>query len=179
MSVETGAERGYTAAMSEAAQLYERDFYAWTLDQAARLRAWPEALRPNALDLENLAEEIEDMGRSQRNAIESLLTQVIEHLLKLRCHPDQASRRHWQKEINGFRDQLDILLRDNPSLRAARAEIASAVWRRAARRFRQDLEIEDRDARAALAWLTDPTEPYFELDTQVLAESWFPAPPSV
>ncbi|HEY0420154.1 MAG TPA: DUF29 domain-containing protein, partial [Acetobacteraceae bacterium] len=102
-------------------------FYAWTQDQAALLRAWPEALRPNALDLANLAEEIDSLGRSQRSAVESLMTQVVEHLLRLRCHPDQTPRRHWQKQITAFRDQLDVLLRENPSLRALRAEIASAV----------------------------------------------------
>ncbi len=178
MSVEIGAGAAYSPRMSDVSELYERDFYAWTQDQAARLRAWPEALRPNALDLANLAEEIEDLGKSQRGAIESLMSRIVEHLLKLRCHPDQASRRHWQKEVAAFRDQIDILFRDNPSLRARRAEIASAIWRRAARRFGQDLDIDGLDARAALAWLPDPAEPYFDLDREVLAEEWFPAPPT-
>lgn len=164
--------------MSAVSELYERDFYAWTQDQAALLRAWPEALRPNALDLENLAEEIDSLGRSQRSAIESLMMRIVEHLLKLRSHPDQASRRYWQKEIAGFRDQLDILFRDNPSLRARRAEIAASVWRRAAKRFGGDLEIDGHDPRAALNWLPDPAEPYFDLDREVLAEAWFPPPPA-
>jgi hypothetical protein len=176
MSVEIGARRPYHRGMSDVSELYERDFYAWTQDQAALLRAWPEALRPNALDLAHLAEEIEDLGRSQRGAIESLMTQVVEHLLKLRSHSDQASRRHWQKAIAGFRDQIDILFRDNPSLRARRAEIAATVWRRAARRFGQDLDIDGHDPRAALVWLPDPAEPYFDLDREVLAEGWFPPP---
>ena len=59
--------------MSDPASLYEQDFYAWTRDQAATLRAWPERLRPNALDIEHLAEEIENLGSSQRNAVQSLL----------------------------------------------------------------------------------------------------------
>jgi hypothetical protein len=79
--------------MSDASELHERDFYAWTQAQAALLRAWPEALRPNALDIANLAEEIEDLGRSERRAIASLIERIVIHLLKLRCHPDQASRR--------------------------------------------------------------------------------------
>jgi len=148
MSVEIGAGPAHSQRMSDAAEFYERDFYAWTQDQAALLRAWPEALRPNALDLAHLAKEIEDLGRSQRGAIESLMTQVVEHMLKLRCHPDQASRRHWQKAIAGFRDKIDILFRDNPSLRARRAEIAATVWRCAARRFGQDLETSTATARA-------------------------------
>lgn len=178
MSVEIGPRRAYHSVMADAAELYERDFYAWTQDQAALLRAWPEALRPNALDLENIAEEIDSLGRSQRGAIESLMTQIVEHLLKLRCHPAQESRRHWQKEIDGFRDQLDVLFRDNPSLRGWRAEIATAVWPRAARLFSRDLLRDELDARTALAWLADPTRPYFELDAEVLAEDWFPPQPA-
>jgi len=163
--------------MSEAAELYERDFYAWTQDQAARLRAWPEALRPNALDLENLAEEVEGLGRSERNAAASLIEQVILHLLKLRCHPDQAARRHWQREIIAFRNQVSRIFEDNPSLRAARAKLAERAWPRAARLFAADLDIENLDPHTALAWLTDPTSPYFDLDTEVLGEDWFPPPP--
>lgn len=178
MSVKIGLGRAYHAAMSEAGELYERDFYAWTQDQAALLRAWPQALRPNALDLENLAEEIDSLGRSQRSAVESLLEQVVLHLLMLRCHPHQEPRRHWQKEIDGFRDQLDRLFRDNPSLRARRTELSADVWHRAARLFGRDLIRDDLDPRAALAGLPDPAEPYFDLDAEVLAEDWFPAPPA-
>lgn len=176
--MEIDSAPAYHPGMSEVSELYERDFYAWTQDQAALLRAWPEALRPNALDLENLAEEIDSLGRSERGAVESLIEQIVLHLLMLRCHPDQTSRRHWQKEIDSFRDQLDRRLRDNPSLRARRAELAADVWRRAARLFGRDLARDDLDARAALAWLPEPAEPYFDLDREVLAEDWFPPPPA-
>ncbi|MBK1657523.1 DUF29 family protein [Paracraurococcus ruber] len=81
-------------------------------------------MRPNALDIANLAEGIEGFGESQRQAVESLVFRTVLHLLKLRCHPDQSARRGWQKEVDGFRDQLDVLFRDNPSLRAHRAAIA-------------------------------------------------------
>ncbi len=57
---------------------YETDFYQWTQQQADLLRqgAW------SALDMENLIEEIDDMGRSQKNALQSYLFNVIIHLLK-------------------------------------------------------------------------------------------------
>lgn len=164
--------------MSEAADLHEHDFYAWTQAQAALLRAWPEALRPNALDIANLAEEIDSLGRSERGAIESHIELVVLHLLKLRCHPDQAARRAWQKEIAAFRTRLAKLLRDNPSLRAARAAIAAGIWAPAARQFGEELVIDGFDARAALAWLPDPSEPYFDLDREVLADGWYPPPPA-
>lgn len=178
MTVETAAGTPYPAAMSEAAELYERDFYAWTQAQAALLRAWPEALRPNALDVENLAEEIEGLGRSERGAVESLIEQIVIHLLKLRCHPDQTSRRGWMKEITAFRAQVAKLLRKYPSLRAARTEIAAEVWASAARQVAKELDIDGFDGRLALSWLPDPSGPFFALDGEVLAEDWFPPPPA-
>jgi hypothetical protein len=162
--------------MSEAADLYERDFYAWTQGQAALLRAWPQGLRPNALDIENLAEEIESLGRSDRSAVQSLMQQIVIHLLKLRCHPDQAPRRHWQKELLGFRDQVERIFEASPSLRAHRTEIAKGIWPRAARLLRREMELDGIDSRASLAWLADPAGPYFDLDAEVLAEDWFPPP---
>src|SRR3954463_9574188 len=111
--------------MSEAAELYDRDFYAWTQDQAALLRAWPEALRPNALDIANLAEEIESLGRSERSSARSLIFQIILQLLKLRAHPDQVHRRHWEKEVLAFRDQVERILAESPSLKAQRAVLVA------------------------------------------------------
>lgn len=172
------AMAAYPPGMSDASELHERDFYAWTQSQAALLRAWPEALRPNALDVANLAEEIEDLGKSQRTAAQSLIEQIVLHLLKLRCHPDQTARRHWQREILAFRNGVDRIFEDNPSLRASRIAVAERVWPRAARLFRSELEIDGFDARAALAWLASPAEPYFDLDHEVLAEGWYPPPPS-
>ena len=80
--------------MSAVTELYDRDFYAWTQDQAAALRAWPEAMRPNVLDIAHLAEEIEDLGSAQRTAAGSLLRQILIHLPKLRLHPDEQARLH-------------------------------------------------------------------------------------
>jgi hypothetical protein len=59
--------------------LYDRDFYTWTQDQAAALRRG----RFKGLDLEHLAEEIEDWGKSERSAIESYAARILEHALKI------------------------------------------------------------------------------------------------
>ena len=71
--------RPITGERSEGASLYERDFYAWTQAQATLL----EAGRLGSLDLEHLAEEIEDMGSEQRHAVSSQLRHLLTHLLKL------------------------------------------------------------------------------------------------
>src|SRR5712691_471210 len=100
--------------MSTNAELYEQDFYAWTQHQAAVLRAqkWHD------LDYDNLAEEVESLGKSQQNALESRLEKLMLHLLKWRYQPDKRVRGHsWQSTILAQRRRLWRLLRQNPSLR--------------------------------------------------------------
>lgn len=104
---------------------YDQDWYAWTQDQAARLRAWPAALRPDGLDIEHLAEEVADMGGSQRRSVRCLLQQIMVHLLRMEFHPAVESRSHWAAEVMNFRSQLDVEFRDSPSLRARREEFAT------------------------------------------------------
>jgi hypothetical protein len=86
--------------------LYEQDFVAWTERQARELRALRTSRWNGPLDLEHLAEEIEDLGRSQRHACESLLEQIIIHLLKLRHAKAETPRAHWANEIDLFRNEL-------------------------------------------------------------------------
>ena len=160
--------------MSEAAELYERDFYAWTQAQAAALRAWPEGLRPNTLDIAHIAEEIEDLGASQRSAVANLLRQILLHLLKLRVLPDPHPRSHWRREVNEFRTQLEQIFDTSPSLRSRRAELAAPVWRRAARQLARDLADEGQDQAATLVKRLEGDTPYFDLDREVLDPDWFP-----
>jgi Domain of unknown function DUF29 len=89
--------------METASKLYDEDFYAWTQEQAAALRA----LRgDNRLDIEHLAEEIEDLGKSDLHAVESYVQQIMAHLLKLDYSGFDLSRRHWRAEIVAFRGSL-------------------------------------------------------------------------
>src|SRR5688572_28673631 len=91
---------------------YETDFYAWTQQQAAALRAknW------TAFDLEHLAEEIESLGNEQAHAVESHLVIVLTHLLKWRYQPERRSRGGRTSARVG-RQQIARRLRRNPSLR--------------------------------------------------------------
>ena len=124
---------------------YEEDFYAWALDQAARLRAQA-ALRPNEpLDWENLAEEIEGLARSDWRACASLLEQILIHLLKLAFSTAEEPRGHWRKEVASFRLDLEDLL--TPALRRALEADLDRRWARAVRR----LEIASQDVEPGLA----------------------------
>src|SRR5918992_415625 len=89
--------------MIEASKLYDEDFYAWTQEQAAALRT----LRGDSrLDVEHLAEEIEDLGKSDLQAVESYVQQIMAHLLKLDYSGFDLPRRHWRAEIVAFRGNL-------------------------------------------------------------------------
>jgi hypothetical protein len=98
-----------------AADLYERDFYAWSQAQARELRRFAR-LRPNVpLDLPHLAEEIADLGKDRRDALRSWVRRIIEHLLLLEHSPARDPRNHWEGEIavfrNDIRDRLSRSLR--------------------------------------------------------------------
>ena len=90
---------------------YERDFYAWTQDQATLLRSHEFA----RLDIANLIEEIEAMGRSERRQLTSRLEVLLIHLLKWQFQPALRGR-NWQLTIAEQRRRIGRLLRDNPSL---------------------------------------------------------------
>ncbi|SDA25207.1 protein of unknown function DUF29 [Methylobacterium sp. UNC378MF] len=83
--------------------LYDDDIVTWAEEQAAALRALAE--RPelsNAVDWENVAEEIESKGRSHLRAVEGLLIQTLAHLLKRASAPLAPANLHWREEIATF-----------------------------------------------------------------------------
>jgi hypothetical protein len=102
---------------------YEEDFYAWTVEQAHLLRSGD----LSAIDIENIAEEIESMGRSDRRAIESRLTVLLAHLLKWQAQTDMRSA-SWSGTIREQRRQIQRLLRESPSLRPFVAEALSETY---------------------------------------------------
>jgi hypothetical protein len=108
---------------------YDTDFYAWTQAQAAALRAkkWL------ALDVDNLAEEIESLGRSDRRAITHQLERLLLHLLKWVYQPDQRARRGrgWRGSVRQARTAIADLLEESPSLRDYPAQRVALAYRRA------------------------------------------------
>jgi hypothetical protein len=89
--------------MGTTPKLYVDDFYAWTEVQASELRKL--AGRPelsNAIDWENVIEEIETLGRNEVSGVESNLARAIEHVVKAYCDPDSLSILSWRKETKVF-----------------------------------------------------------------------------
>jgi hypothetical protein len=104
--------------MSEAADLYETDFYLWTQQQAAAIRAAAAARTNLPVDWEHVAEEIESLGGRDRRELESRIGTIIEHLLKLKISPAAEPRRGWIETIARSRAEIARILKASPSLRA-------------------------------------------------------------
>jgi Domain of unknown function DUF29 len=90
---------------TKAAELYDEDFYAWTQQQAKALRTHFKG--DNRLDVEHLAEEVEDLGKSELHAVESYVENVIEHFLKLDYSGWVEARNHWRAEVDAFRGSIE------------------------------------------------------------------------
>jgi len=103
-------------------QLYDSDFYGWAQTQADVLRAGNFA----SLDLGNLIEEIEDMGKSRQRELESRLEILLMHLLKWQFQPKRKGK-SWEFTIAEQRHRIAKLLRKNPSLNShSQASLAEA-----------------------------------------------------
>ncbi|MEB3117272.1 MAG: DUF29 domain-containing protein [Limnothrix sp.] len=91
---------------------YDSDYYGWVQQQAELLRSG----QFDQLDLENLLEEVESLGRSEKRALASQITRLYLHLLKWRFQPDRRSN-SWVFSIRSARREIQQLLTENPSLK--------------------------------------------------------------
>ena len=142
--------------------LYDTDYNLWILETVKQL----EKREFNALDLENLIEEVADLSRRDKRKLESLLTRLIEHLLKLAYWDAERVRNfgHWQGEITNFRLQIKRELRASPSLKRHLQEVFTEC-------YRDGREIALK--RSQLPSSTFPEKAIANLE-QVLDENWFP-----
>jgi len=106
------------------ASLYETDFYGWIQRQAAMLRGRNLA----GLDFDNLIEEVESMGRSEKRELESRLEVLLMHLLKWRYQPERRGA-SWRLTIKDQRDRIADHLHDNPSLKGSLSETYGRAYR--------------------------------------------------
>ncbi len=110
--------------------LYEDDFVAWTKAQADALRAAGRAGgRSNAIEWDRVAEEVEDLGKSEQSAVESSVVQIIVHLYKLAWSQRVEPRGHWRAEIRTFRG--NALRKLTPTIRAKVGAELEALHREA------------------------------------------------
>ena len=103
-------------------ELYEHDYYAWVRKQVRALREH----RVDEIDWVNVAEEIEDLGKSEKRSIESRIARIIEHFLKLAyapAHMKSLNQRGWELSIREARRQIRRRLSESPSLRRKIREV--------------------------------------------------------
>ncbi|MGB7442662.1 MAG: DUF29 domain-containing protein [Coleofasciculaceae cyanobacterium] len=141
--------------------LYNQDYQLWLETTLQQLRSG----EFTHVDWENLLDELESMGKSNRRAVKSLLTRLWEHLLKLGYWESEReyNRNKWKAETTTFRQQIRDELLDSPSLKPYLSEIFAATYL---------------DAKKVMARLMDkpinffPEEPPASLE-EVLKEDWF------
>ncbi|AFY35363.1 DUF29 domain-containing protein [Calothrix sp. PCC 7507] len=142
--------------------LYDQDYYLWLKTTINQLRAG----QFSSVDLDNLIEELESMGRSEKRAIKSLLIKLFVHLLKLTYWDQERERNqgHWKGEIRIFREEIQDALKDSPSLKPYILEIFDESYQKARKQAsdRSQLPID-----------TFPVTIIGSLE-QTLDENWFP-----
>jgi Domain of unknown function DUF29 len=122
----TESETDLVPAEEPARASYDRDFYAWSLEQARLVREG----RWDAVDRDNVAEEIESLGREQFNKLESALRVLMVHMLKW-DHQSALRSRGWALSIKAQRVELDDVIADNPGLKPRIGEAISRGYRKA------------------------------------------------
>ena len=132
--------------------LYDDDILIWSEQQAAALRILASRRDlPNELDLSNIIEEIEDIGKSEFHTVESLIENILVHLLLLWADPDAPATRGWIAEIAAWDGALGR--RISPSMRS-RLEMAP-LWRQAQKVASLKLAVWDEGKSAAVGGLSD------------------------
>jgi hypothetical protein len=141
---------------------YDDDFVEWVEAQRRHLLGGA----VDRIDIENLADELQAMANSERDAVGSRLRVLIEHLLKLQCSPDQPPRNGWVRTVLEQRYRLEQKFEDSPSL---------VPWarRRLSRSYQQARRIAALDESLDEGAL--PSECPWSLE-QLLDEAFFPGP---
>jgi len=143
-------------------ELYEKDFYLWTREQAQLLRAG----KISEVDIENLCEEVEAMGRAEKRALRSRLQQITSALLKLKLSAADYRLNDSKDEVIHGRIEVAHDLADTPSMKGFIFELFKQSWSGAAAEFNKDMRYFGESVRA-------PVECSFTLE-QILDEDFWP-----
>jgi hypothetical protein len=142
--------------------LYDTDYQLWLETTLEQLHLGDF----QSVDWHNLLEELADLGKNNRRALESLLTRLLEHLLKLAYWASEREQNHrgWKKEIRNFRIQLKKILKDSPSLKPYLTSILEECYLDA-----RNLLIDETGLDASIF----PLEVLASLE-DILDENWLP-----
>ena len=128
--------------------------------------------RPEQLDWENLAEEIESSGKSDRRELTSQITRILRHLLKLAVSPTAEPRAGWRESIGDARTAVELVLGDSPGLRREVEDVIRKQTPTAVTRAAADLAQHGEPAEALWARLEQGG-----FTAEQVVGDWFPDPP--
>jgi hypothetical protein len=141
--------------------LYDTDFAQWAQTQAALLKAGAF----DVLDLPNLIEEVDDLSRRERRALESRLLQLLVHLLKWHYQPERRVTGHsWESSIVTQRFRLARRLRESPSLRPLLPAMVEDLYPEAMRVAARQTRLSTTTFPPACPWAVE----------QILADDFWP-----
>lgn len=138
---------------------YEADFYTWTMQQAQLLKSH----QFDEIDLDNIIEEIESMGRSEKRALESRLVVLIQHLLKWHYQPTRRGR-SWELTIKGQRKDFLKILRDNPGLKPSLDQCLMDAYESAVIKAAQETGLEENSFPECCPWALE----------QIIGDAFYP-----
>ncbi|MHB1530855.1 DUF29 domain-containing protein [Acidithiobacillus sp.] len=138
--------------------LYDQDLYVWTMEQADILRR----RKPDWMDWENIAEELESMGKRDRRELISRLAVLLVHLAKWRWQPEKRSQ-SWKNTVKEQRKQIALVLKDSPSLTSFMRYSFQDAWQDAVR---------DAAEETGLPLSSFPETCPWDTDKEVLADWW-------
>jgi Domain of unknown function DUF29 len=118
---------------------YDGDLALWSADQARALRRAARTRTNLPIDWENVAEEIESLGKSQARELASRIETILLHLIKLQASPAGHPRTGWRATIQRQRDEIESVLADSPSLRRSVPAVIEAKIGKARRLAALDL----------------------------------------
>jgi hypothetical protein len=148
-----------TTAEPAATSSYETDLVAWAEVNAALLRQG----RLSEIDAEHIAEELEDMGKSERRALASQLRNLMLHLLKWQ-HQQGLRSASWRRSIQNARREIQVILSDSPSLKSRLATFVGEEYPPAVRLAVTETALPVQSFPAACPYSTD----------QLLDDNWWP-----
>ncbi|WP_257292792.1 DUF29 domain-containing protein [Endozoicomonas sp. ONNA1] len=148
--------------------LYERDFYSWTCQQAELLKEG----RLNELDIENLLEEVEAMGRSEYRTLKNCLKELLLHLLKWHMQSSKKDDLHdmdewyrsWRVSIKKQRREVKHELDENPGLQNKLDKILATAYKQARETAADDMDCRIEDFPTECPWSYE----------RLMTEDWLP-----
>jgi hypothetical protein len=141
-------------------QTYEKDLHAWANEQARLLRAG----RFDLLDIEHIAEEIEDVGKSEQRELANRMAVLLTHLLKWQYQTDRRGA-SWEKPIKAQRESIRYALEESPSLipKLYEPRWLTMVWKHTVAQAVNETGLD-----------CFPNECPWTMQDEVLSEAWLP-----